>query len=83
VNQRCPDCCSEEVVPSDRPGADLTCGNCGALFGNGQALVTVADAEAYAEDCVACTCNDVRYAGALDLLDGHHVEARDDLGDAD
>jgi hypothetical protein len=56
---RCPDCCSEEAAPVAR-GTRLECGNCGATFRREQALVSVADADAQAEERAACTCDDVR-----------------------
>lgn len=61
MNLRCPDCCSEEVQGKDSDaGAKLVCGNCGAQFDRDSALVTVADAEAYADEQSACTCGEVR-----------------------
>lgn len=56
---RCPDCASPEVALIDR-GSHFECGNCGATFGRGEAYVTVADADAYAEELSACTCDKVR-----------------------
>lgn len=59
MNLLCPECCSEEAALVDR-GARLECGNCGATFRRAQALVSVADAEAHAEEQSACTCDDIR-----------------------
>ena len=56
---RCPECCSPEVALIDR-GTRLHCGNCGATFSREEAWVSVADAEAYAEERAACTCDDLR-----------------------
>ncbi|HWO15235.1 MAG TPA: hypothetical protein VNM89_00800 [Solirubrobacterales bacterium] len=53
---RCPECCSPEV-PTERRGR-LRCGNCGAGFERTEALVSVADAEAFADE--RCVCDDVR-----------------------
>ena len=44
---RCPECCSPEVAYGKR-GGRLRCGNCGARFERGEALISLADAEAYA-----------------------------------
>lgn len=52
---RCPDCASPEVSDGEQVGA-LACGNCGARFERGEALLSLADAEAHS----ACTCSDVR-----------------------
>lgn len=54
---RCPDCGSAEVI--DRRG-DLGCVNCGASFSRESAFVTLADAEALAEERAACTCDELR-----------------------
>lgn len=54
---RCPECCSPEVAEAKR-GFGLRCGNCGASFERGEALVSVADAEAFADE--RCVCDDVR-----------------------
>jgi hypothetical protein len=56
---RCPECCSPEVTLIDR-GTRLECGNCGAIFSREEAWVSVADAEAYAEERAASTCDTVR-----------------------
>lgn len=48
MNLLCPECCSEEAALVDR-GRRCECGNCGARFTREEALVTVADAEAHAE----------------------------------
>ena len=56
---RCPDCASPEVTLIDR-GTRLECGNCGAEFVREEAFVSVADAEAYAAEQCACTCDKVR-----------------------
>jgi hypothetical protein len=58
MNLRCPDCCSEETALIDR-GTHMECGNCGADFERDSALVTVADAEAYAAQRCECTCDEV------------------------
>ncbi len=58
---RCPDCCSPEVGANPQESADAyRCANCGARFHRDSALVTLADAEAYAEQQSECTCDDVR-----------------------
>jgi hypothetical protein len=58
---RCPDCVSPEVDASLEGSVEkLRCGNCGAGFQREEALVSVADAEAYAEESCACTCDEVR-----------------------
>lgn len=59
MNLRCPNCCSEEAALTDR-GRRLECGNCGVGFTREEALVTVADAQAYADEQSACTCDAVR-----------------------
>lgn len=59
MSLRCPDCGSEDAAPIDRDRR-LECGNCGAAFAREQALVTLADAEAHAEQHAACTCDAVR-----------------------
>jgi hypothetical protein len=59
MNLRCPDCCSEETALIDR-GTRIECANCGAEFERVSALVTVADAEAFAAERGACTCDEVR-----------------------
>jgi hypothetical protein len=59
MNLRCPDCCSEETALIDR-GTHLECANCGSDFERDSALVTVADAEAYADERRECTCDEVR-----------------------
>jgi hypothetical protein len=56
---RCPDCASPEVALIDR-GTCLECGNCGAGFTREEAFVTVADAEAFADEARGCTCDTVR-----------------------
>ena len=56
---RCPDCASPEVALIDR-GTRLECGNCGAEFVREEAFVTVADADAHAEDAAYCTCSTER-----------------------
>jgi len=56
---RCPDCASPEVTLVDR-GTRLECGNCGAEFIREEAFVTVADAEVFAAEGRACTCDTVR-----------------------
>ncbi|HWW66609.1 MAG TPA: hypothetical protein VNY83_01365 [Solirubrobacterales bacterium] len=58
---RCPDCVSPEVEPNPRESADAyRCANCGAHFHRDATLVTLADAENYAEEQSACTCDRVR-----------------------
>jgi hypothetical protein len=56
---RCPDCCSPEAALIDR-GSRFECGNCAAEFIREEAFVTVADAEAYAAEQRACTCDRLR-----------------------
>lgn len=55
---RCPECCSPEATPVERTSR-MACDNCGAAFAREEALVSVAEAEAYAERAT-CTCDDVR-----------------------
>lgn len=59
MSLRCPDCGSEDAAPIDRDRR-LECGNCGAAFAYEQALVTLAETEAHAEQHAACTCDAVR-----------------------
>jgi hypothetical protein len=56
---RCPDCCSPEVALIEGR-THLKCANCGAHFDRDSAFVTVAEAEAHAEERCACTCDTVR-----------------------
>ena len=55
MNLRCPECMSEVTRPDD-PAGDLRCENCGERFGRAEAMVSVADAESYAEDLAGRRC---------------------------
>jgi hypothetical protein len=83
MEPHCPDCCSPEVEPDPDRSPDVRlCGNCDTRFHRDSILVTLADAEAYAEEQRACTCNKVRgcpqYFQRADELVGARV--RDHLG---
>jgi hypothetical protein len=59
MNLRCPECMSE-VGPLESPAAHVRCENCGERFQRSEAIVSVADAEEYAEEKARCTCTSYR-----------------------
>lgn len=59
MNLRCPQCCSEGAREAGAEGR-LECPNCGTGFARGDALVSLAEAEAHAAERAACTCEEWR-----------------------
>jgi hypothetical protein len=76
MKPRCPDCCSSEIeriAELDSPARrttyafhaglsedDFYCSSCGTALERASALVTLADAEAYADAQRICTCDELR-----------------------